>query len=127
MAFLFKQGSFMGRFSDFKTSFLEVLWITKTCLTTFWYWLPISLMAYMIFFIHPLTLAILPAVMIIYGTILNEKRVKLRYGLDKPRKFQVSHGLGATPEPIAEGEWKVEKAVDQYRRLLKNDEEDKQE
>jgi len=123
----------MGRFSDFKSSFLEVLWITKACLTTFWFWLPISLMAYiliqlwMIFFIHPLTLAILPAVMIIYGTLLEEKRVRLRYGLDKPRRFQVSHGLGATPEPMAEGEWKVEQAVDQYRQLLKNDDEDKHE
>ena len=133
MAFLFKQGSAMGRFSDFKASFLEILWITKTCLTTFWFWLPISLMVYlliqvwMVFFIHPFTLVILPAVMIVYGTILEEKRVRLRYGLDKPRRFQVSHGLGAPPEPMAGDEWKVEQAVDQYRRLLEHDDEDKHE
>jgi type VI protein secretion system component VasK len=115
----------MGRVKDFKESFLEVLWITKACLTTFWYWLPISFMAYilvqlwMIFFVHPLTILILPGVMILYGTLLEEKRTRLRYGLGKRKQYQASHGLGATPEPMEENEWKVEQAVDQYKRLLR--------
>jgi hypothetical protein len=121
----------VGRFKDFADSCEEVLWIAKNTLNTFWFWFPIIYMGYvllqlwMMLYIHPLTLAIVPIALIIYGVKLEDKRVKLRYGLDKGKRLSASQVLGATPEPIGEFEWKVEKAVEQYEHLLK--EEDKKE
>ncbi len=81
----------------------------------------------MIFFIHPLTILILPGVMILYGTLLEEKRTRLRYGLAKPKQYQASHGIGAAPEAMGENQWRVERAVDQYKRLLREPEQEEDE
>lgn len=81
----------------------------------------VLLQLWMMIYIHPLTLAIAPTIMIIYGIRLENKRVRLRYGLDKPKRISASHTLGSAPEPIGEFEWKVEKAVEQYERLLEED------
>lgn len=115
----------MGAIREFKDSFLEVLWIVKCCLTTFWFWLPILYMAYfflqlwMVFFIHPLTVLILPAILCIYGIRQEEKRIKAKYGLTKTKRLPVSHALGPGPEPMRKIEWEVDRAVDEYERLLK--------
>ena len=114
----------MEKIKGYKDSFLEVLWITKACFTTLWYWLPISFMAWMlfqlwmVFFVHPLTILILPIIVVLYGTLLEEKRTRLRYGLGKPRQFRSSHGVGEHPHSMPETEWEVEKTVNQYKQLL---------
>ena len=120
----------MGKFRDFKDSCNEVLWITKNTLNTFWFWFPIIYMAYvllqlwMMVFISPLTLAIVPIVLIVYGVRLENQRTKRRYSLDKAKRLSASQVLGASPEPIGEFEWKVEKAVEQYERLLKDEDDE---
>lgn len=117
----------MGRLRNFTDSCSEVLWIAKNTLNTFWFWFPIIYMGYillqlwMMIFIHPLTLAIVPIVLIFYGVKLESKRAKLRYGLDKGKRLSANRVLGAAPEPIGEFEWKVEKAVEQYEDLLKDE------
>ncbi len=117
----------MGKFRDFTDSCNEVLWITKNTLKTFWFWFPIIYMVYvllqlwMMVFISPLTLAIVPVALILYGVRLQNQRTKLRYSLDKTKRLSPSRALGESPEPIGEFEWKVEKAVEQYERLLKDD------
>ena len=120
----------MGKFRDFTDSCNEVFWIAKNTVSTFWFWFPIIYMGYvflqlwMMVFISPLTLAIVPIVLIIYGVRLENRRTKLRYSLDKTKRLSATQVLGANPEPIGEFEWKVEKAVEQYERLLKDEDDE---
>jgi hypothetical protein len=119
----------MGKIRDWLESGGEVLWIAKNTLSTFWFWFPIIYMGYvllqlwMMVYIHPLTLAIVPVALIIYGIQLENKRVNLRYGLDKGKRLSANRTLGTPPEQIGEFEWKVEQAVDQYEKLLKDEKE----
>lgn len=114
----------LGKVADFKNTFVEVVWIAKNTLSTFWFWFPIVYMAYvfvqlwLMFYVHPLTLAILPVTLIIYGIRLEEKRVKLRYGLGKKR-FKAVNALGTPPESVDQKQWEVEQAVEQYEEMLK--------
>jgi hypothetical protein len=68
-------------------SLMEILFITKVCLTTFWFWLPILYAIYlffqiwMFFFLHPLTIFILPTILLVYSILQEEKRFKARYGV----------------------------------------------
>ncbi len=116
----------MGRHSGFKKSFLEILWITKNTLGTFWFWVPIIYFAYvllqlwMMFYVHPFTLAIVPIILIIYGIRLEDKRTRARYGLKKGKRLPKTHGVAGVPEPVEQYEWEVERAVEQYESLLKN-------
>jgi len=113
-------------FSDFKNTFLEVLWIARNTLNTFWFWLPIIFMGYvffqlwLMFYVHPLALAILPIILIIYGIQNEEKRIRAKYGLTKMKYLSATHGFGAKPEPIKKREWEVEQAVKRYKKLLKD-------
>jgi hypothetical protein len=122
----------MGKLSSYKDSFLEVVWIAKNTLSTFWFWFPVIYMAYVLvqlwlmFYVHPITLAILPVVLIIYGVHLEEKRVKLRYGLQKTKRFPAQGGLGSAPEPVKQVDWEVEQSVEQYERMLKKQKQDKE-
>lgn len=123
----------MGKLSEWKESFLEVLWIMKNTLGTFWFWVPIAYFAFvllqlwMMFYIHPLTLAIVPIILIIYGIRLENKRTRLRYGLDKPKRLSATRGIGANAEPMSDFEWKVSQAVDQYERMLREEKEEEEE
>lgn len=117
----------MGTIRDFKDSLLEVLWIAKYCLTTFWFWLPILFMGYiflqlwMMFFIHPLTAFVLPAILCVYALLQEEKRFKARYGSGKAKLLSASHGLGESAEEISGFRWEVERSVEEYERLLRED------
>jgi len=112
---------------NFKESLSEVLLIVKCCLTSFWYWLPILFMSYcllqlwMMFYIHPLTALVLPVLLCIYGIWQEEKRFKARYGIVKTKRLAASHGLGQGPDLMKGFEWEVERFVDEYERLLKED------
>jgi hypothetical protein len=114
----------MGRLRDYKNSFFEVYWITKSTLATFWFWAPILYMTYVIFqlwlmfYVHPATLAIFPLVLIVYGMRQENKRLKTRYGLVKTKRLRAEQGLGTDPEQVKPFEWKVEQAVEQYEQML---------
>ena len=122
----------MGKLRSYKESFLEVVWIAKNTLSTFWFWFPVIYMAYVLvqlwlmFYVHPITLAILPVVLIIYGVHLEEKRVKLRYGLQKTKRLPAQGGLGSALEPVTQVDWEVEQSVEQYERMLKKQKQDKE-
>lgn len=122
----------MKKLQEFKESFIEILIITKVCLTTFWFWLPVLFAAYMyfqlwiVFFVHPLTILILPVVIAVFATFLDEKRVSSQYELEKVKLLSASDPLGANPE------WKkvrfdVEKVVREYKESLEKAEEKQEE
>jgi len=59
---------------------LEILFIVKVCLTSIWFWVPILYAVYSIFqiwilvYIHPLTILILPTALIVYLLILDKRK-----------------------------------------------------
>jgi len=120
----------LKRLGEFKESFVEVLLITAACLTSFWFWLPALFTAYMyfqlwvIFFVHPLTVFIVPVVLAIFVMVFEEERVKAQYGLDKIKLLRSSDPLGASPT-WKEVRWDVERAIREYRESLKKTEEEK--
>lgn len=118
----------MNRLREFKEAFLEVLLVIKVCLTSFWFWLPPLFAAYMyfqfwiIFFIHPLTVLIVPVVFAVFAMILRERRIKAQYGLDKVKLLRASDPLGASPT-WKKVRWDVEKAINEYRKSSERTEE----
>ena len=108
-----------------KESLLETLLITKACLTSFWFWLPalfagyMFLQLWMMFYIHPFTLAVLPIALTIYLAIEEDRRTRAQYGLDSVRQVSASDPLGARPRDLGGFRWNVEKTVGEYKQLLK--------
>ncbi len=85
------------RASEFKRSVLEILWIIKTSLTTFWFWLPVLYAAYfyiqlwMIFIVHPLTIIILPTILSIYVVREEKKRKQARYQFSSTKSREATN------------------------------------
>lgn len=106
----------------FRDSLWDILKLIKTCLTTRWFWIPVLFEAYLflqlwlMFYVHPLTLIILPAILIVYLLWKEEKRLDARYGLKTKRLS--TYLLGGHPES-ASSDNKVEKILDEYERMLK--------
>ena len=73
--------------SRFTESIREILWMIKVCLTTIWFWLPILYVGYsiiqliLIFYVHPLTILILPVLLTIFSVLKEEERIKRKYGI----------------------------------------------
>ena len=103
----------MGVIRDFIDFIKDALWITKTCFTSFYFWLPVLLGVYFVFqlwlamAVHPATLLILPAALSIYMIAIEDKRLAAQYGLKK----KGTSGSGAIV-------WNVKKSVDEYMRIL---------
>lgn len=113
----------MATLQNMKEQIIEIVLITKTCLTTIWFWIPPLYAAYlyvqlwMIFAVHPLTIFILPIVLAITMIFWKEKRLRIQYGLDKVKSLEVSHPLGAGPR-LENIRWDAKKAVREYEESL---------
>lgn len=105
-----------------KESIIEVLAIAKTCLTTFWFWVP-SIFALYIYFqlylmtINPLLLVIGPAIIIVYALIWEEKRLKAQYGIKDFKVLRSSDPLFAAPRKVTQ-DIEIEQLVEEYERLI---------
>lgn len=114
----------LGRLVDLKESLLETILIVRSCITTFWFWLPVLYAVYlfaqlwMFFYIHPLTIVIFPAILIIYSVFLEEKRFEAKYGLMRDKTVSSSAPLGSKPT-YKTLSWNVEQAIREYNQLLK--------
>ena len=118
---MFDWGCLLGRIANFKDSLVEAILLVKTCLTTFWFWVPVIFAAYMwaqlgiMFYIHPLALVIVPSVLIIYALIQEDRRFKAQYGLDKSQSIDTGKKL------LSEVDMK--RLVNEYNTMLKKDKE----
>lgn len=111
-----------GKKQTFIESFTEILLLIRTCLTSFWFWLPILFSIYfflqpiMFFYIHPLAIFVIPIIMSLYAIHSETKRVEERYDLEKskkaviPSRSIVYHALNM--------EERIEKGVQEYKFLL---------
>lgn len=117
--------------SEFKESVTEVLWIIKTCLTTFWFWLPALYAAYFyiqlwaIFFVHPLTIIILPAILGAYLVREEKKRNEARYQLSSTKRLEATYPSGEEPQSIC-FKYNIEKNMKRYKELFQKDEKQKE-
>jgi len=72
--------TFIQRLKNFLEDIKEVFSIIGTCFTIFWFWAPTLYMLvfilhlYLIFYVHPLTIFILPGALAIYSIHLDLKR-----------------------------------------------------
>jgi hypothetical protein len=122
----------LNKLQEFKDSILEVLLIIKVCLTTVWFWIPplvavyIFFQLWLVFFVHPLTILILPVVFAVFAMVWEEKTAEARYGLDKVKLVDASDPLGTSPvwEKVT---FDVEKAISEYNESLENAEGTKEE
>jgi hypothetical protein len=73
----------------------------------------------MCFYIHPLTVFILPAILSVYSIILEEKRFKAKYGLAPDKRISASHPLGSGPERLEGFRWDIDKALGEYEESVK--------
>lgn len=109
----------LGRLTDFKDSIVEMTFIVKACLTTFWFWIPVLFAAYMwvqlwiMFFIHPLALAIVPSILIAYALIQEDRRFKAQYGLGGKQSIDTGKKLLSEVD--------MRRLVSEYNAMLRND------
>jgi len=101
-----------------------ILLLVKACLNSFWFWLPVLFAVYfyiqlwMMFFVHPLTILILPIILTVTAIQIEKKQTKLQYGLNKDKLLKSTRPLGETPEEV---EWKVQKLVEEYKKRLEEE------
>ena len=77
---------------------------------------------WLMFWVHPLTILVLPIVLVIYGIIQEEKRAKTFYELNGIKYLSASHSIGEGPKAKLFN-WEVEEYVKEYEKLLKKKQE----
>jgi hypothetical protein len=117
----------MQKLRNLEETIWELAVLAKACLTTFWFWVPplfaiyMYLQLWMMFFVHPLTLAILPTILFVYAIIEENKRTRAMYGLDIVKKKTATDPLGSIPREVKGFRWDVEKALESYEKTLKDE------
>lgn len=116
-------------FTTMKDDIYEALVTAWVCLTSFWFWLPVMyggyivLQIWLLVAVNPLTILILPAIISALLIITREKRMKTQYGIadGKPKSLQP---FSLTPGERANVSWDVEKALEDYKKLMRKKEKD---
>jgi len=99
----------MGAVRDFIEFIKDAFAITGAVLTSAWIWIMIGFAIYFIFqmyllLVFPLSVLILPAALIIYLIVSDDKRTSTQYGLKK--------------KSIDTTQWNVSKSVDEYVKTI---------
>jgi hypothetical protein len=107
---------------SFKDSLLEIFYIVKACLSSFWFWVPPLFAVYMflelyLLCVSPLLVLIGPIITIVYVLFWEEKRVKAQYGIKDVKVLSSSDPLFSGPRKAASVE--VEELVEEYEKLIK--------
>jgi hypothetical protein len=106
---------------SFKESLLEIFYILKACVSSFWFWLPALFAVYLylelyLLCVSPLLVLIGPVITIVYVLIWEEKRVKAQYGINDVKVLSSLDPLFSKPRRATSVE--VEKLVDEYKKLI---------
>jgi hypothetical protein len=114
----------MGSWSELKDSFLEIFYLMTAVFTTIWFWIPVLFSAllyfqlWMMFFIHPVTVLVVPTILVVYMVLDEEKRVRAQYGLDQKKRKWRFHLFSLEQEERG-FKWDQEKAIEQYEQIIK--------
>jgi len=110
--------------TSWKEEIYEFFHLAKTCLTSFWFWLPILFTIFMytqiliFIFLHPLLLLVAPTIISIYALIQEKKRLKAQYRIEERKVLLASDPLGTKPHS-SNFKLDIEEAVEEYARFLK--------
>lgn len=105
-----------------KESIYELLFLTKVCLTSVWFWVPplfalfVIVELYMIC-INPLLLMIGPGILIVAALIWEDRRTRAQYGLKEVRLVKSSDMLFTEPRKV-EQDIDVERLVKEYSNMI---------
>jgi hypothetical protein len=100
----------MGAIRDFIDFIKDAFAITGVVLTSKWLWLMVGfgvyfiLQAWLMFAISPLVLLVLPAILIVYLIVNEDKRIAAQYSLKK--------------QVVDTTRWNVSKSVDEYIKTI---------
>jgi len=108
---------------ELRESLREIWAITKVCLTSFWFWVPVlfSLFLYLelyLLFFYPIICFIILGGFVILALYWEDKRAKAKYGIKDVKVLLSSDPLFTTPRK-ADSKTEVGKLVDEYKELLK--------
>lgn len=115
------------RIKFFAAEIKEIFTIMKVSLTTFWFWVPVLYAAYfyiqfwMLVYINPLTILILPVIISLYAVYLEEQRLKAKYDFDEMKTLSTSQPSGKNLT-VTQCKWKIEKLMAEYLHFLKKKE-----
>lgn len=106
-----------------KESLLEIFYIIKACLSSFWFWLPPLFAVYMylelyLLCVSPLLVSIGPIITIIYALFWEEKRIKAQYGIKDFKVLRSSDPIFSMPQNVTNRK-QMEELVEEYKRLVK--------
>jgi len=110
--------------TSWKEEIYEFFYLVKTCLTSFWFWLPILFTIFMytqiliFIFLHPLLLLVAPTIISIYALIQEKKRLKAQYRIEERKILLASDPLGTMPH-APNSKLDIEEAVEEYAHFLK--------
>ena len=114
----------MSAWSELKDSFLEIFYLMTAIFTTIWFWIPVLFSAllyfqlWMMFFIHPVTVLVVPIILVVYMVIDEERRVRAQYGLDQKKRKWGFH-LFSLEQNEKGFKWDQEKAIEQFEQIIK--------
>ncbi|NWG10808.1 hypothetical protein HXY33_03530 [Candidatus Bathyarchaeota archaeon] len=108
-----------NRKQSLKNEIYEMLYLVKTCITDFWFWLPILFMIFMytqliiFFYIHPLLLLVAPTLISLYALRQEKKRIKSKYNIEGGKVLSASDPAGTVPHS-PDSKFNLEQAVEDY-------------
>jgi hypothetical protein len=114
--------------SSWKEDIIETVSLVKMCLTSFWFWLPVLYASYLfiqiwaMMAIHPLTILVGPAIIALYAISQEERGMKARYNIKEEEPKGVLRPFSLMPEKGEGFRWDVEKSLEEYRKMMEEDE-----
>ena len=114
-----------------KDDVIETLLLVKVCFSSFWFWLPVLYGGYIVFqiwlliMVHPLTILIVPGAISAYLIVQKDRRMKAQYGIDDKKPRSVLHPYSLMPTERASSSWDIEKALEEYKKMTKGNEENR--
>jgi len=103
----------LGRIRDFVDFIKDAFWITKLTVTSPWIWLCVGFGLFiciqpLLLFTYPLAVLIVPAILIVYLILSEDKRLAAQYGLKKKEGVETAGAV----------KWDVKRSVDEYLQIL---------
>jgi hypothetical protein len=103
----------LGRIRDFIDFIKDAFWITRLALSSPWIWLCVGFGLFIIIqplllLTYPVAVLIVPAILIVYLLMSEDKRLAAQYGLKKKEGVTTAGAV----------KWDVKRSVEEYMQIL---------